>query len=162
MGNHRGPDGLGSRTERRTVTNPTLTLTSSMDLSGKLAGTVTGTSTPHVGQHSQMSLGSSVAPSSRRGSPSGPLDSLSTATRSVPATPLSIPNGNNNHLLPSPGTPLTPDGQNLSGRLSSQGNHHLDESAKGDIQPSLSRLPSSQFSDSGLSFEVFHSSLPLF
>jgi len=160
VGNSRGPDGLSSRTERRTVTNPTLTLTSSMDLSGKLAGTVTGTSTPHIGQHSQMSLGSSGVPSSRRGSPSGGLDSLSNATRSVPATPLSVGNGSSNHLLPTPGTPLTSDGQNLSGRLSSQGNQHFDESAKSDIQPSLSRLPSSQFSDSGLSLEVFHPLLP--
>ncbi|KAH0838661.1 ARM repeat-containing protein [Lanmaoa asiatica] len=154
VGNPRAPDGLSSRTDRRTVTNPTLTLTSSpMDLSGKLTGAVSGTSTPHIGQHSQMSLGSSGAPSSRRGSPSGVADGLGTATRSVPATPLSMGNGSSNHLLQTPGTPLTPDGQNLSGRLSAQGNHHLDESAKADIQPSLSRLPSSQFGDSGLSFE---------
>jgi hypothetical protein len=64
-------------------------------------------------------------------------------------------NGSSNHLLPTPGTPLTPDGQNLSGCLSSQGNHHLEDTAKADVQPLLSRLPSSQFSDSGLSFEVF-------
>ncbi|KAF8436332.1 armadillo-type protein [Boletus edulis BED1] len=133
IGNPRASDGMSSRTERRTVTNPTMTLTSSMDLGGKLAGAVTGTSTP----------------------PSSPLDNLSNATRSVPATPLSMANGSSNHLLPTPGTPLTPDGQNLSGRLSSQGNHHLEDAAKADIQPSLSRLPSSQFSDSGLSFEVF-------
>lgn len=100
-----------------------------------------------------MSFGSSGAPSSRRGSPSGVIDNLNTVTRSVPATPLSITNGSN-HLLQTPGTPLTPDGQNLSGRLSSQGSQHFDDSAKADIQPSLSRLPSSQFSDSGLSFEV--------
>lgn len=101
-----------------------------------------------------MSLGSSGPPSSRRGSP-GAIDGLNTATRSVPATPLSIANGGS-HLLQTPGTPLTPDGQNLSGRLSSQGNQHLDESVKADIQPSLSRLPSNQFSDSGMPFEVFH------
>ena len=156
MGNPRGPDGLSSKIERRTVTNPTLMLTSSADLSGKLTGVVSGTSTPHIGQHSQMSLGSSGAPSSRRGSPSGALDGLSTTTRSVPATPLSIANGGSNHLLHTPGTPLTPDGQSMSGRLSSQGNHHLDESVKNDIQPSLSRLPSDQFGESGLSFEVLH------
>ncbi|KAF8446365.1 ARM repeat-containing protein [Boletus edulis BED1] len=115
IGNPRAPDGVSSRNERRTVTNPTLTLTSSMDLGGKLAGAVTGTSTPLVGQHSQLTLGSSGPPSSRRGSP---LDNLSNATRSVPATPLSMANGSSNHLLPTPGTPLTPDGQNLSGRLS--------------------------------------------
>ncbi|KAF8557392.1 ARM repeat-containing protein [Imleria badia] len=155
VGNPRGPDGLSSRAERRTVTNPTLTLTSSMDLNGKLVGAVTGTSTPHVGQYSQMTLGSAGAPSSRRGSPSGALDSLSTATRSVPATPLSIANGSSHHLLPTPGTPLTPDGQNLSGRLSAQGHQHLDDSAKSEIQSSLSRLPSGQFSDSGLSFEQY-------
>ncbi|KAG8220166.1 ARM repeat-containing protein [Butyriboletus roseoflavus] len=152
VGNSRGPDGLSSRTDRRTVTNPTLTLTSS---SIDLTSAVSGTSTPYVGQHSQMNLGSSGAPSSRRGSPSGAIDGHNTATRSVPATPLSIANGSSNHLLQTPGTPLTPDGQNLSGRLSSQGNQHLDESAKADIQPSLSRLPSSQFSDSGLPFEQY-------
>ncbi|KAG6375119.1 ARM repeat-containing protein [Boletus reticuloceps] len=145
--------GVSSRTKRHTVTNPTLTLTSSMDLGGKLAGAVTGMSTtPLVGQHSQLTLGSSGPPSSRRGSP---LDNLSNATRSVPATPLSMANGSSNHLLPTPGTPLTPDGQNLSGRLSSQGNHHLEDVAKADVQPSLSRLPSSQFSDSSLSFEQY-------
>ncbi|KAF8130608.1 ARM repeat-containing protein [Boletus edulis] len=138
IGNPRASDGMSSRTERRTVTNPTMTLTSSMDLGGKLAGV-----------HSQLTLGSSGPPSSRRGSP---LDNLSNAMRSVPATPLSMANGSSNHLLPTPGTPLTPDGQNLSGRLSSQGNHHLEDAAKADVQPSLSRLPSSQFSDSGLSF----------
>lgn len=154
-GNPRIPDSLSSRNERRTVTNPTLTLTSSpIDLSTKLAGLVSGTSTPHVGQHSQMSLGSAgQAPSSRRGSPSGALDGLSATTRSVPATPLSIANGNS-HMLQTPGTPLTPDSQSLSGRLSSQGSHHLDESGKGEIQPSLSRLSSGQYDNASMSFDV--------
>ncbi|KAG9314721.1 ARM repeat-containing protein [Chiua virens] len=132
LGNSRVPDGINSKVERRTVTNPTLTLTS-MDLNGRLAAAISGTSTPHGGQQSQMNLASAGAPTSRRGSPSGPLDGLNTATRSVPATPLSI---SNVVAYPRKGT-------------------HTDESAKVDIQPSLSRLPSSQFSDPGLSFEQY-------
>ncbi|KAF8845489.1 ARM repeat-containing protein [Paxillus ammoniavirescens] len=155
--NPRGPDGLSSRNDRRTVTNPTLTLTSSpIDSSAKLTSAVSGTATPLVGQHSQMSLGSANAvPSSRRGSPSGALDGLSSTTRSVPATPLSIANGVSNHMLQTPGTPLTPDSQSLSGRLSSQGSHHFEGSNKADIQPSLSRLSSGQFDNASLSFEQY-------
>ncbi|KAH7916490.1 ARM repeat-containing protein [Hygrophoropsis aurantiaca] len=151
-GNPRGPEGLNARTDRRTVTNPTLTLTSSpVDLSSKLAGN----STPHGAQHSQMSLSStSQAPSSRRGSPSGIMDGLSTTTRSVPATPLSINNTAGTHLLQTPGTPLTPETHNLSGRLSSQG-HQLTDDGKGEIQPSLSRLSSGQYDDASLSFEPY-------
>ncbi|KAF9234965.1 ARM repeat-containing protein [Melanogaster broomeanus] len=152
-GNPRAPDALNSRNERRNVTNPTLTLTSSpTELSAKLPNTATGTSTPHIGRHPEMGLSSgSVAPSSRRGSPSVALDGFSATTRSVPATPLSVVNGGSNHMLHAPGTPRTPDSQSLSGRLSSQGSHQ--ESNNSDIQPSLSRLSSGQFDGAGLSFE---------
>ncbi|KAJ8580278.1 ARM repeat-containing protein [Rhizopogon salebrosus TDB-379] len=135
--NPRVPDGLSSRNDRRTVTGPTLTLTSSPVNSSNRVG---GVSTPHAGQHSQASLGSGQAPVSRRGSPA-----MST-TRSVPATPLSMGNGGSGHLLQTPGTPLTPDSQALSGRLSSQGSYALvEDSGKSEIQPSLSRMSSGQF-----------------
>src|ERR1700729_3787900 len=91
--NPRVPEGATFRTERRTVTTPTLTLSSTLDkLStvNKLSGTVSASATPHTTQHPQglPHPGSSHTPLSRRGSPSGALDSLSVATRSVPATPL--------------------------------------------------------------------------
>lgn len=155
-GNPRIPEGLASRAERRTVTTPTVTLTSSpMDLSARLSTVVSGTSTPPVSQHPQMTLGSvGPVPSSRRSSPAGALESFA-ATRSVPATPLSITNGNS-HLLQAPGTPLTPDGQSMSGRISAQGSQHLGNETKTDIQPSLSRLPSGQYDGSApLSFEQY-------
>ena len=58
-------------------------------------------------------------------------------------------NGGSGHLLQTPGTPLTPDSQALSGRLSSQGSYALvEDSGKGEIQPPLSWLSSGQF-DSG-------------
>jgi hypothetical protein len=150
--NPRVPDGLSSRNDRRTVTNPTLTLTSSpVDLSTTRGG---GTST-HPGQHSQASLGSVQAPVSRRGSPSA----MST-TRSVPATPLTMANGSSGHLLQTPGTPLTPDSQALSGRLSSQGSYALvEDSGKSDIQPSLSRMSSGQFDSSSMGYDQYDDSV---
>ncbi|KAL4069308.1 ARM repeat-containing protein [Scleroderma citrinum] len=154
-GNPRIPESLTSRTDRRTVTTPTVTLTSSpLDLT--LAGAVSGTSTPPIGQHSQITLASaSQAPSSRRGSPSVTIEGL-TSARSVPATPLSIANGGSSHMLQAPGTPLTPDSQSLSGRLSAQGSQHLGNETKTEIQPSLSRLPSTQFDNStSLSFDQY-------
>ncbi|KAH7883969.1 ARM repeat-containing protein [Phlebopus sp. FC_14] len=156
VGNPRAPEGLSSRNERRTVTNPTLTLTSSpIDLGSKLTSAVSGTSTPHATQHPKMSLGAGQAPLSRRGSPSGALDTLAAVARSVPATPLSVANGGASHMLQAPGTPLTPDSQSLGGRLSAQGSQHLDEGNKVDIQPSLSRLPSGQYDNAGLSFDQY-------
>ncbi|KAG1874193.1 ARM repeat-containing protein [Suillus tomentosus] len=149
--NPRVPDGLSSRNDRRTVTNPTLTLTSSpIDLSATttLGG---GVATPHAGQHTQASLGSTgQVPGSRRGSPA-----MST-TRSVPATPLSMANGGNSHLLQTPGTPHTPDSQALSGRLSSQGSYPIiEDSGKSDIQPSLSRMSSGQYDNVSMGFEQY-------
>ncbi|KAI6153219.1 ARM repeat-containing protein [Pisolithus tinctorius] len=150
-GNPRVPESLASRAERRTVTTPTVTLTSSpLDLSAKLSSIVTGASTPPIGQHPQITLG--AAPSSRRSSPAGALESFS--TRSVPATPLSITNGSS-HMLQAPGTPLTPDTQGMSGRISAQGSQHLGGEVKTDIQPSLSRLSSGQYDGSALSFEQY-------
>ncbi|EIW86350.1 ARM repeat-containing protein [Coniophora puteana RWD-64-598 SS2] len=124
-GNHHGPDGLNSRADHRT--GPTLTLTSSsQDLSGKMGP-----------GSAQLPPSASMQASSRRGSP-GVLELAS--TRSVPATPLSgITNGAGGHLLHTPGTPLTPDTQNLSGRLSSQSHRHIGEDRL-ESQPSLSRL----------------------
>ncbi|OAX43650.1 ARM repeat-containing protein [Rhizopogon vinicolor AM-OR11-026] len=147
--NPRVPDGLSSRNDRRTVTNPTLTLTSSpVALSTTRGG---GASTPHAGQHSQASLGSGQAPVSRRGSPSA-----MSATRSVPATPLTMANGGSGHLLQTPGTPLTPDSQALSGRLSSQGSYSLvEDSGKGEIQPSLSRMSSGQFDNGSIGYDQY-------
>jgi hypothetical protein len=146
--NPRVPDGLSSRNDRRTVTNPTLTLTSSpIDLSTTTLGG--GAATPHAGQHAQASLGSTgQAPGSRRGSPA-----MST-TRSVLATPLSMANGGNGHLLQTPGTPHTPDSQALSGRLSSQSSYPIiEDSGKTDIQPSLSRMSSGQYDNVSIGFE---------
>ena len=157
-GNPRIPEGLSSRIDRRTVTTPTVTLTSSpLDLNPALANAVSGTSTPPVSQHSQITFApAGQGPSSRRGSPSVAIDGLSTA-RSVPATPLSISNGGTSHMLQAPGTPLTPDTQSLSGRLSAQGSQHLGNESNSEIQPSLSRMPSSQFDNTtSLSFEVCH------
>lgn len=153
--NPRIPESLASRTDRRTVTTPTVTLTSSpLDHNPALASAVSGTSTPPIGHHSLAPTGQ--APSSRRGSPSVTIDGLSTA-RSVPATPLSIANGGALHMLQAPGTPLTPDTQSLSGRLSAQGSHQLGSESKSDIQPSLSRMSSSQYDNTGeLSFDQYN------
>lgn len=77
-------------------------------------------------------------------------------TRSVPATPLSMANGGSGHLLQTPGTPLTPDSQALSGRLSSQGSYSLvEDSNKGDIQPSLSRMSSGQYDGGSMGYDQY-------
>lgn len=62
-------------------------------------------------------------------------------------------NGGSSHMLQAPGTPLTPDTQSLSGRLSAQGAQPIGNDIKADVQPSLSRLPVSQFGGS-LAFDV--------
>ena len=104
------------RADRRTVTNPNLTLSpaSNDTASGKL-NTVSASATPLGQQHPQ--LGSHGAhtqlPTSRRGSPPSLLESLNATTRSVPATPLGIPNSAV-HILKSPGTPHTPETQGLN------------------------------------------------
>ncbi|KAF9017168.1 hypothetical protein BDZ89DRAFT_385880 [Hymenopellis radicata] len=138
----RGPDGLASRTDRRTVTNPNLNLSgAAVDLNGKLAGTVSASSTPlHPQGHLHVR-----PPSSRRGSPPSILESLNGTTRSVPATPLGI---SNNPLLKTPGTPLSEAPMN--GRLSHQlGDNNISPS---DLQASLSRISSGQYDGSGLSY----------
>ncbi|KII86320.1 hypothetical protein PLICRDRAFT_164809 [Plicaturopsis crispa FD-325 SS-3] len=143
----RGADSL--RADRRTVTNPTLTLSSALgDLaSTKMAATVSASGSPHVQQHPQ-GLHPSILPSSRRSSPPNTLEGL---TRSVPATPLGLGNSTASHYIGTPGTgtPRTPDAQGLSGRLASQmGDSAVNAS---DLQASLSRLPSGQY-DNGLTF----------
>lgn len=153
--NPRVPDGVSSRADRRTVTNPTLTLSSTLEeLSSlhKLGGTVSGSATPHLAQHPQgMTHAISIqVPSSRRGSPPGTLDSMSSATRSVPTTPLGGINGAA-HLIKTPGTPRTPDIQGLNNRVNSQGSHQHHDNA-GELQASLSRRPSGQFENGSLSY----------
>jgi hypothetical protein len=96
----------------RTVTNPTLTLSATLDelsAANKLGGAVSASATPHTTQHSQglAHPGSAHMPTSRCKLPSGALDNLSVTTRSVPATPLSSINGTAAHLR-TLGTPRTP------------------------------------------------------
>ncbi|KAF8633957.1 hypothetical protein AX15_001139 [Amanita polypyramis BW_CC] len=132
----RGPEGLLSRTDRRTVTNPNLTLSTPTD--DKVPGSVSANVSPHIPQGPQGQA------SSRRGSPHSLLDGLSSATRSVPATPLGLPSSAASHLLKTPGTPLTPDPQLLSGRISTPGSHSLND-GNNDLQASLSRLPNNHY-----------------
>ncbi|KAL0576379.1 hypothetical protein V5O48_005600 [Marasmius crinis-equi] len=144
---NRGPDGLASRSERRSVTNPSLNLN---DIhGGKLPGTVSASSTPLVPQHPQGHQ-HIPAPSSRRGSPPNLLDGLSATTRSVPATPLGMP-ANPSHLLKTPGTPLT-ESQLLNGRLSVS--HGLGENSvnAADLQASLSRLGPNTYENGSLGY----------
>lgn len=145
---NRGPDGLASRSERRSITNPNLNL--SNDLHGsKLAGTVSASSTPLVAQHPQGHP-HVPAPLSRRGSPPNLLEGLNATTRSVPATPLGI-STNPSHLLKTPGTPLT-ETQLLNGRLSST--HGLGDSPVNptDLQASLSRVVSNRYENGSLGY----------
>lgn len=156
-GASRNTDGLTSRSDRRTVTNPNLTLSApGHDLAGGKLGTVSASATPLVQQHPQIGH---QAPLSRRSSPQSLLESLNATTRSVPATPLGMPN-TATHLLKTPGTPHTPDSQVLNGRLTAQGSHQLSDSAvnASALQASLSRLPSGQY-ENGLTFSSIQSSL---
>ena len=129
------------RDGRRVSTNPVLSVN---DLSGnnKLGVTVSASATPHLPPHGQTLAAHIQAPGSRRGSPLAPSDGMSITTRSVPATPLaaistSIPS----HLAKTPGTPISPETQNLGARLTPQGTHQLGDSPmSGDLQSSLSRL----------------------
>ncbi len=148
-----------SRTDRRTVTNPNLTLsTPSDDFSVRpFGGNGSASSTPLVVEPPQFSQ--IPVSLSRRGSPPGLLDSLSTTTRSVPTTPLGIPT-TTAHLLKT-GGPLTPDLQSLSARIGTPNSQQLGDSIPNanDIQASLSRLPSSPFENSGsLNYSNAHSS----
>ncbi|KAF9454952.1 pumilio-family RNA binding protein [Macrolepiota fuliginosa MF-IS2] len=154
--NPRGPDGIASRADRRTVTNPNLTLsTPSDDFSVKpLGGNVSASSTPLVVEPPQLSqIPLSL---SRRGSPPGLLDSLSTTTRSVPTTPLGLPT-TTAHLLKAGGT-LTPDLQSLSVRIGTPGSQQLGDAGTGDIQASLSRLSSASFENGNLNFNTVQTS----
>ncbi|KAA1468407.1 ARM repeat-containing protein [Dentipellis sp. KUC8613] len=153
------PEALAARSDRRTVTNPALSIAAGLnDMSnGKLAGSVSASATPQLPQHPQGLSPLSQAPGSRRGSPPGLSDGLSITTRSVPATPLAgISNAAAGHLIKTPGTPLSPDVQS---RLTSQGHQLGDSPLNGDgLQGSLSRLPSGQY-DNNLGYNSMQSSL---
>ncbi|KAI0651425.1 ARM repeat-containing protein [Trametes meyenii] len=142
-GNSRIPEGL-NRSDRRNVTNPTMTLSPALgDLSsGKPTGTVSGTTTPLL---QQVSSGLAQGLSSRRGSPLSLGDTLSsiTSARSVPATPLPGMPGSAGALAKAPGTPLSSDPHNINGILNAQISRQLSEDS--ELNPSLSRMPSGQF-----------------
>ncbi|KAH9836606.1 ARM repeat-containing protein [Rhodofomes roseus] len=130
-GNGRAPEAYG----RRTVTNPTMSLSPALgDMSGA-KGTVSGSATPLM---QQVSQGLSQGLSSRRGSPLSLTDGLSiTTARSVPATPL--PGGPQSASLmgKAPGTPLSGEGPGMNGMLGGQ------HSPQTELTPSLQRMPSS-------------------
>lgn len=145
----RGPDSLASRTDRRIVTNPSLTLSASPD-----DRPVPASATPLLQQHSQgHSHGQAV--SSRRGSPSNLLDNLIVNTRSVPATPLAGVSGNISHLK-TPVTPHTPDTHALSSRVSSQSSHQLNDNTVSatELQASLSRISPSQYENNSMTYNL--------
>ena len=145
----RGVDTL-HRQDRR-VTTPNMGLAGDISLANKL-NSASATTTPLLSQH-QQTLGYLQAPGSRRGSPPGLSDGLSSinAPRSVPTTPNPAISHTPSHLMKAPGTPLSAESQGLSGRLSSAGAHPIGDLNGGDLRPSLSRL-SSQFDGSSLSF----------
>ena len=151
----RGVDTL-HRQDRR-VTTPSLTLANDLSLANKL-NSVSATTTPLLPQH-QQTLGYLQAPGSRRGSPPGLSDGLSSinAPRSVPTTPNPAISHTPSHLMKAPGTPLSSESQSLSGRLSSAGSHPIGDLNGGDLRPSLSRL-SSQFDGSSLNFNGLQAS----
>ncbi|KAJ7651951.1 ARM repeat-containing protein [Mycena polygramma] len=138
------------RSDRRTVTNPNLTVSApSNDPSGGKLNTVSASSTPLVQQHPQLGTHNHAQlPTSRRSSPPHLLESLNAQTRSVPATPLGLANSAV-HILKSPGTPHTPETQALNGRLASVGESAVNAN---DLQASLSRLPSGQYDNGSLTF----------
>ncbi|KAH8101368.1 ARM repeat-containing protein [Cristinia sonorae] len=144
----RKPDGLASRNDRRTVTNPSIGLG---DLpSAKIPAS--GATTPLLGQVSQ---GLMQGLSSRRGSPLGITDDLSIATaRSVPATPLHGGGPVSAAHLKAPGTPLSGDSQGLNGLI-----HSSRQSPVNEIHPSLSRMSSSQYDNGSLSYGSVPSTL---
>ncbi|KAH9850656.1 ARM repeat-containing protein [Lenzites betulinus] len=156
-GNGRLPDGLG-RSDRRNVTNPTMTLSPALgDLSSKQNGTVSGTTTPLM---QQVSPGLAQGLGSRRGSPLSLGDTFSsiTSARSVPATPLPGMPGSAGQLAKAPGTPLSGgDPHNINGILSAQMSRQLGDDS--DLNPSISRMPSGQFDSSPLSFNSIQSGM---
>lgn len=156
-GNPRGPEGSVPRTDRRTVTNPNLTLSApAEDINNKMLG---DSASPLIPQQSQgPTHAHNPGPASRRGSPHSLLESLSAATRSVPATPLGIP-GSAPHLLKTPGTPHTPDIQALNGRIATPNSHQIPENSVNatDLQASLSRLPTGPYDNGSLTFNSIQS-----
>ncbi|KAI0296693.1 armadillo-type protein [Russula brevipes] len=126
---------------RRVSTNPILSI-NDLSVNNKLGGTVSASATPHLPSHSQALTAHIQAPGSRRGSPLALSDGMSITTRSVPATPLAgISTTIPPHLTKAPGTPISPEAQNLGARLTPQGSHQLGDSPlSGDLQSSLSRL----------------------
>ncbi|KAI1786295.1 ARM repeat-containing protein [Ganoderma leucocontextum] len=156
-GNGRIPESL-SRSDRRNVTNPAMTLSPALgDFSGpKANGTVSGTTTPLL---QQVSQGLAQGLSSRRGSPlslGDPRSSIPSA-RSVPATPLPGMPNSAGQLAKAPGTPLSGDPHNINGILSAQISRQLSEDS--ELIPSLSRMPSGQFDGSPLSFNSIQSGM---
>ncbi|KAJ3997910.1 ARM repeat-containing protein [Lentinula boryana] len=136
----RGPENItAAKSERRTVTNPGLTLASPDGL-----GSISASATPLVSHHSQGV--SHQPPSPSHGSPLGLLESMNGTTRSVPATPLGL---SSNHIMKTPGTPGLGEPQVMNGRMSTQGTHLNDAM---DIQASLSRVPSSRYENGALNF----------
>jgi hypothetical protein len=133
----RTPEG-SSRSERRTVTNPNLTVSAPSDdiAPNLLGGTASASGTPLTSQ----------GPSSRRGSP----HSLLAATRSVPATPLGLPP----NLLKTPGTPITSDVQTFNGRIPTPNSHLVAENTMSNIelQGALSRLPHGSYDNGNLPY----------
>jgi hypothetical protein len=75
-------------------------------------------------------------------SPLAPSDGMSITTCSIPATPLvAISTSIRSHLAKTPGTPISPEMQNLGVHLTPQGTHELGDSPMSDdLQSSLSRL----------------------
>ena len=149
IGVPRVPDGLTSRSDRRTVTNPSLTISASADDRPAPAS-----ATPLLQQHSQgHSHGQTV--SSSRGSPPTLLDNLTVTTRSVPATPLAGIPGNSSHLK-TPATPHTPDTHALSSRVSSQSSHQPNDNTvnAAELQASLSRISPSQYENSSMAYNL--------
>lgn len=149
IGHPRMPEG-GLRSDRRTVTNPNLTVSApSDDVSSKMlggSGSSSGTPLPSQG------------PSSRRGSPHSFLESLSNNTRSVPATPLGL-TSNASHLLKTAGTPRTPDMVTYNGRISTPNSQLVHESSMGgnELQASLSRVSSASYDNNNF---VYNSAQP--
>lgn len=115
----RTPEGI-SRSERRTVTNPNLTVSAPADdVAPNLLGG-TGSASPLISQ----------GPTSRRGSP----HSLLSATRSVPTTPLGLPP----NLLKTP-TPNPSEGQAFNGRISTPSSQLVADNTMSNAE--LSRHP---------------------
>ncbi|TFK30678.1 pumilio-family RNA binding protein [Coprinopsis marcescibilis] len=129
----RGPDGLSGRADRRTVTSPTVTLPGPTDEGVQSLSAGLLSSNSPLGQ--QLSQG----PHSRRSSPQAFLDTMAANARSVPATPLGLHNSAS-ILLKTPGTPLSPEGQALNGRIGTPNSQQFTDGP--DLGASLSRIPS--------------------